>query len=115
MGRIRYMPSSSSISIEKLRQIPYFSKLTDLSRSITSLCFFVGGDWHSWMITGNGEVVKMKSEPVEGNYFGDKAERETDRRFLLMEFLAQHLMFPTIHRPFNGIWNDFQSLVLCHS
>lgn len=103
------MQQVASISLEKLREIPYLTRDFDPQRVIPSLNFYVNGEWHLWLLTEN-QLTKIKAWPVEGNYFGDAPERSTDQRFLFLEVLAQRTLFTDVYRQFHGIWNDFQSL-----
>ena len=103
------MSSRELIPKQELRQIPFLTDQIDSSRCLPTLVFYVQGEWHAWL-TAAGKVHKVKMWPMEGNYFGDQAEKPTDQRFLFLEFLAYRTLHPQIYGQFYGIWNDFQCL-----
>jgi hypothetical protein len=104
------MESSDKISLDKLKAIPYFDpKAWTPSRHLPALFFFAKNEWHCWLAI-NGELQKMRMEPCQANYFGDRPERPTDNCFRFLHLTAQRASFAEMHRASSGIWNDFQDL-----
>jgi len=99
----------TGIPVEELHKIPFLTRRVDAGRLISCLAFYVNGEWHNWIWARN-TLVKIRSWPHEANYFGDRAERDTDQRFLLLELLAQRTLCRSLYPQFHGIWNDFQNL-----
>ena len=106
------MPRSTrttTVPAEELQTIPFLAKPISEHRVVPTLQFYVSGEWHCWLPVGP-TLHKMKMWPVEANYFSDRAEKETDQLFPLLDFMAQRALFPETGVFFNGIRNDFQNL-----
>jgi hypothetical protein len=100
------MARLSEISPELLEQIPFLAKPFPKGSIVPPLNFFVGGEWHSWL-AANGALHKILMRPVDGCYLGDRAERETDQRFLLLELLIQRTLGREMVRALHGLRSDF--------
>lgn len=100
---------TAPIPHSELQAIPFFDSGFDPAHVITTLSFYVDGEWHSWIPVGD-KLQKMKGWPVEANYFGDCRERDTDQRFPLLELLSQRTLTNDMHGRFRAIWNDFQMM-----
>src|SRR5687767_9445915 len=103
------MTNSETIPIESLKAIPFFDPAAwSPGRALTSLHFFVKGQWHCWFPVGT-EVRRIYAWPSEASYFGDSPERPTDQSFQFLDLMHQRASFSEMHRASHGIWNDFQN------
>jgi hypothetical protein len=103
------MGNSETIPIEAFKVIPFFDAASwSPDRAISSLHFFVKGEWHCWFPAGN-ELQRVYAWPSEASYFGDAPERSTDQSFQFLNLTYQRASFPEMYRASHGIWNDFQN------
>lgn len=100
---------SATIPLAALKEVPFFKSDISSAHPILSLSFFVEDQWHCWLPYGD-KLVKMKMQPVESTYFGDKPERGSDQDFALLNLMAQRTFGNEMHRCFSAIFNDFQGL-----
>jgi len=104
------MRNAQAIPIEALKVIPFFDPTAwNSSRDISCLVFFVEGEWHCWLPSGN-ELHRILMWPCESGYYGDAPERPTDQTFQFFNLTYQRASFPEMHRATRGIWVDFQNL-----
>jgi hypothetical protein len=99
----------TSIPVSELQQIPFIDAANLQGRTLSSLTFFVHGEWHMWLPAGKG-VVKVKGLPAEGYYFGDAPAHESDAFLEVLDFVAQRCAWGGVIRPFQGLMEDFFNL-----
>lgn len=95
-----------------LSDIPYLNHNALTGRVITSLAFYVDGDWHFWMQAGErGELLfKMKAWPAESVYFAVEPESENDIYLHFIDFLAQSACWPSLMKARSGMIDDVLNL-----
>lgn len=104
------MKLQTGIPLSELKKIPFLDpESISNSRAITSLSFYVAGEWHCWMAPA-GELIKVQMWPCEAGYFGDSGERDTDPRFRLLELAAQRISFVDMLKSIVGITHDLRNL-----
>jgi len=99
-----------SVPISDLLQIPFIDSANLQGRTLSSLTFFVEGEWHMWLETGEGGLVKVKGWPAEGYYFGDAPAHESDALLEVLDFIAQRCAWGSVMKPFQGLMQDFFNL-----
>ncbi|QOF76176.1 hypothetical protein [Variovorax sp. 38R] len=99
----------ASVPISELQQIPFIDTANLQGRTLSSLTFFVCGEWHMWVPVGEG-LVKMKGWPAEGYYFGDAPEQESDAFLEFLDFIAQRCAWHGVVKPCQGLMDDFFNL-----
>ncbi len=101
---------TEAVSLEMLKEIPFLDQHAFWKDGvIVSLDFFVKGEWHLWIATGD-QLHKIKGWPHDASYFGDAKDRVTDQCFPIFDLLSQRLLTTTMLRQFSGMGNDFQCL-----
>lgn len=92
-----------------LERIPFLRSPLGATPILTTLQFYVQGDWHCW-VPIDGKVVEMQMRPHEADYLGDQRERDTDQCFSLLDLVAQRTLDKSMLSSYRALWNDFQGL-----
>lgn len=102
-------PSIIRVSKEELVKIPFIDDSSIGGRSIASLTFYDGEKWHLWIPTPDG-LHRLLGEPVEGDYFGRTAEKESDCYLEFLNFMTQRACWEDALKPIGGILSDIHNL-----
>lgn len=93
-----------------LEGIPYFDLSMAAGKFVSSLTFFVEGQWRIWLPIGNGEFIESHGWPAEGFYYGEVAERDSDIFIHFLDFIAQKASYETLRKPLSGLHDDLFNL-----
>ncbi len=99
----------ATVNIAELSKVPFIDLDNLHGRTISTLSFFVEGEWHLWVPTDQG-LIKLKAWPAEGCYFGQEAEHPMDAYLEFFNFIAQRCSWPTVIRPFMSLQQDYLNL-----
>lgn len=108
--RMLQKDSLADVSLSSLHAIPHLSRTLSADRVVASSTFYVGHQWHMWVIAGD-TLVPLVATPVDAIYFGEKPARPCDQFSALLNLVAQRtLKRGHILRCFSGLAEDLQGL-----
>jgi hypothetical protein len=99
----------TSVDISQLRQIPYIVPEMLEGRFLSTLSFYIEGEWHLWIPTSEG-LTKVKAFPAEGFYFAVDEERPEDIHLHFLDLFAQRASFANVQKPMQGLMDDLLNL-----
>lgn len=103
------MGIASKIDISELSKIPFIDAGSIGGRVLTTLTFYEEGEWHIWLPL-QSELIKMKGEPKEADYFARSPEKDTDVYIEFLNFMTQRSCWADVMRAIDGIRNDIHNL-----
>jgi hypothetical protein len=104
------MSSSSPVPHMQLKEIPFLDIENLLGRTIPSLHFYDGENWHCWFPAGPNSLMKIPAEPSEASYFGCVAARDSDIYLEFLNFINQRAFFPKVAHLISAINDDIFNL-----
>jgi len=103
----------ATVPITEIAKIPYIDHQHLYGREISSLTFFVNGEWQLWISAGE-RIIPLKAAGLsEGFYFAKEPESQADVYLNFLNFIAQHACWPSARKPLDGLMQDFFNLAAC--
>jgi hypothetical protein len=98
--------------ISDLSEIPFLSRENLAGRFISSLMFYVDGNWRVWLQTeGPGQkFIEVQAWPAETFYFGTEPNNQNDIHSAFLTVFAQHANFVEYKGRFSAIQDDILNL-----
>ena len=97
------------IDLNELKKLPYV-KCDDIqNRIVPILPYYDGSDWQISIFSG-GTIISLKGSPVEGDYFSQNPEKESDIYFEFLNFIIQRAFWPDVGWAIDAIRNDIHNL-----
>ncbi len=80
-------------------------------RTVNSMPFWDGNDWHQWIPLSNGQLSDLRIRGlVQGNYLAKSRAEDTDIFIQFVHFMWQHASWPEICPLIVAISDDFHNI-----
>ncbi len=103
------MARQTTIHKSELTKIPFIDSENIRGRVLTTLIFFEGGKWQTWVPISTG-LISVKGTPMEADYFARAQEKDADVYMAFLNFMTQRACWADAMMFIDGIRNDIHNL-----